>query len=263
MLRSSRSPKAKTGPQRSQEGFALLSVLWLLLLATVLVASIALWTTKGAQTRSLLSQDLRAQTITDAAFETVVFDLITKGRESPWAAQDGPVTASVYIDGNTVMATVSADAGKVDLNAAPDDLILRVFELAGLTSTQAQQSLFALRDAQKARVDLPKIATLTEARTRINAAPETFACLEPLITVHTNARRPNLAAAPGRLKQGLAEGAIGRSVMSITPQQLTAQVFRVQLSYEQRNWASRVLLTGDPEEPYWLYDWLDNEKECA
>lgn len=256
--KSSRSPKAR----QAQDGFTLLSVLWLLLLATVLLASIALITLQSVQTRSLLAQELRAKQLIDAAFETVLFDLITEGRESRWAAQDGPVSGTLGINGASLSIHVSADSGKADLNAAPDELLLSVFNTAGLSSGAASSLLFNLRSAKAKRADLPRIATLTELRSLFESNSSDFACVEPHVTVFTGARRPNVSAAGAVVKASLPANDQSRSVMAIQARTLSAQVFRVRISVSERVVAARVLLTGNNQQPYWLYDWLQNGAKC-
>lgn len=246
----------------NEQGFALLSVLWLLLLATVLVASLAFWTTQSVQTRSLLSQELEAKRILYTAFEIIVFDLITNGRDSEWVAQSGPVTGPLDILGTRVDVTVSADAGKVDINAADDATILLVLKAAGASESKADTLLFKIHEAQKARSDLPKLATMREVQSVFRDANDDFACVEPLITVHTGAKRPLFEKAPPNLQKALGPKVTQRSVMSIAAQELTAQVFRLALTFEKRTVAARVLLTGDNQKPYWLYSWSAFVSDC-
>lgn len=263
MPRSSSSRKANA---ENQDGFALLSVLWLLLLATVLVASLAFWTTQGVRTRSLLSQDLETSRVLEAAFQIVVFDLITDGQESQWAAQSGPVVESLDVMGNSVVVTVSADAGKVDLNAADDALVLQVLKIAGASQSNADGRLFAIRDAQHMRGDLPKLATMVEVRSVFADKGKLFSCVEPLTTVHTGAKRPALEQSPARLRNALSGNNARRSVMSIASQQLSAQSFRLQASFNRRTVIKRFLLTGNPSEPYWTYSNMaavDDSADCG
>lgn len=263
MFKLVHNPKAKATAQHPQNGFALLSVLWLLLLATMLVASIALWTRQSVQTRFLLSQDLRAQRLLHSAFQTIVFDLITEGQESQWAAQDGLISAALTIDGVRIGVVVSADSGKVDVNSADDAMLLDVLRASGASSAVAERVLFKVREAQQARSALPKLASMTEVRTVFGDEGALYACVEPLMTVHTNAARPNMQAAAQTLKDAFPSLAGQRSAMAITSQQLTAQVFRIELGFDRQRWTSRFLLTGNVTEPYWLYGWQRLSEACA
>src|SRR5690348_5865700 len=72
----------------------------------------------------------RARTAADAAISLGVLALVDKSPATQWVADGRPYTLT--FDGTTVRVTVQDEDGKIDLNAAPLELLAGLFETLGI-----------------------------------------------------------------------------------------------------------------------------------
>jgi len=125
-----------TSPQESEHGFALVTALWALAILSVIVASVSL----TARTEARLSRNRRELAelgaIADAAINIAILNLTDRRLELR-----PPVDATPFIvnfGGQGVRVSVQDEAGKVDLNQASEDLLVRLLGSGGLDDAAAQ-----------------------------------------------------------------------------------------------------------------------------
>jgi general secretion pathway protein K len=123
-------------PGRYQRGIALISVLWITTLLAVIAASF----TSSARTESQLARNLvenaRAEALADGAVHRAVLGLAHPDPERAWRS-DGTAYRLDYGEGTVIVRVFDEDA-KVDLNAAPPELLEGLLGLVGLEPEQAQ-----------------------------------------------------------------------------------------------------------------------------
>lgn len=105
-------PRAQDGEQ----GFVLIGVVWLLLLCTALVAVMMLRGRAQAQAATGERERLQTKLDYDAMIETVAADLLIEGPNSRW--WQVPASGTVQIGDHMLKATVTSEAGRLDLNDA-------------------------------------------------------------------------------------------------------------------------------------------------
>jgi general secretion pathway protein K len=119
-----------------QRGIALISVLWITTLLAVIAASF----TSSARTEGQLARNMvenaKAEALADGAVHRAVLGILEPEPERAWRT-DGRVYRLDYGDGAVVVRIFDED-GKVDLNAAPPELLAGLFRLLGLEEEQAQ-----------------------------------------------------------------------------------------------------------------------------
>jgi len=129
----------RRGPPRrpaSQRGVALLLVLWACtLLAILLGGYAALARTEGLQARYQFAQT-QAHYAAEAGLMLAVYGLQNPQQRQRWVA-DGRVYTFHYDDATVTVRAID-EGGKVDLNAASPDVLLGLFQAAGLKPDQAQ-----------------------------------------------------------------------------------------------------------------------------
>ncbi len=189
-----------TPPKRSRErGVALVLVLWVLALLTVLMVGFA----GGARTELQLArnqwQSAQARAIADYGVAAVLLNLLDSAPETRWHADGQP--HSLSYDGGTVQVSVTDEAGKIDLNAAPDELLLGLFRTLGLDEAEAGQLVGAiaqwkrLRHAESGdddrnvpsrplRGDGPFLA-VEELRGVAGVTPAVYDLVSPFLTVYS------------------------------------------------------------------------------
>jgi general secretion pathway protein K len=113
-----------------QRGFALLAVIWILALLVILAAGLAADTKAGvrlAHNRLGLAQ---ARALADAGVTLGAYSMLDGTLAMQWRA-DGSVHEVAYGGGHLVISLQDED-GKVDLNAAPPELIEGLFGALGI-----------------------------------------------------------------------------------------------------------------------------------
>ncbi len=106
--------------EKSDSGFALIIVLWTLVLVALLVAQL----NSAGRTEAQLASNLRGaaalQAATDGAIQDAVFHLIDHSPRH-WAADNKPHV--VTIAGAAVTVRIESQAGKINPNSAPPNLL--------------------------------------------------------------------------------------------------------------------------------------------
>ena len=119
-----------------QRGIALISVLWITTLLAVIAASF----TSSARTEGQLARNMvenaKAEALADGAVHRAVLGILEPEPERAWRT-DGRAYRLDYGDGAVVVRIFDEDA-KVDLNAAPPELLAGLFRLLGLEDEQAE-----------------------------------------------------------------------------------------------------------------------------
>ena len=108
-------------PFRDQRGYALVLVIAVLSVLALLAAAIAAETRStalGARSRLAIVQ---ARALADSGVTIAIMHLLDRNDESRWHA-DGSMHEERYGDG-TIRITIEDEAGKIDLNNAPKELI--------------------------------------------------------------------------------------------------------------------------------------------
>lgn len=127
-------PGWRNEPRRDQ-GFALLLVLWSLVLITLLMTALL----ASGRTSMLLAGNIRAAAMARAAADGAVAETIFHllGNGGVWAA-DG-AAHQLVIGQSTVIARVHSLGGKINPNLASTALLAGLFQAAGLAPVQARE----------------------------------------------------------------------------------------------------------------------------
>lgn len=131
---------------RRERGVALIIALWITVLLTVIAAGFAY----SMRTEALAARNAvtltQARALADGAVSRVTFELMRPRMVNDAWASDGAV--HYWQDGDTLIAANALDeSGKIDLNAAPDILLINLFEVAaGVDSDTATRLVAAIDD---------------------------------------------------------------------------------------------------------------------
>jgi len=116
---------------RSEEGVALICVLWTLVLLSIVAAVLSLETRASARIARNMADDAAA----DAGIQRAMLDLAT----APGA--DNKAFRAVYdwrFANSPVHISVQDESSKIDLNQGPVVVLTALFETVGIESAQAQ-----------------------------------------------------------------------------------------------------------------------------
>jgi general secretion pathway protein K len=192
-------------------GAALLLVLWILALMTGLIAVFAISArTEGLQGR-FLARSTGARYAAEAGLELAALHLQGGDPNQRWVPDGRP--NRIAFDGYSVEVRVLDESAKVDLNVAPNDLLVGLMVAVGTDFERARQLAGAIsdfrdpdnllspeggaEDPQYAAADLPYGAkdrpfeTVTELRQVLGMDEALYQKLLPHVTVYTGLARPN------------------------------------------------------------------------
>jgi general secretion pathway protein K len=120
----------------SNRGIALISVLWITGLLAVMAASFASSTRTEAHLAHNQEESAKAEALADAGVHRAVFGLLDFDPDTAWRA--GNAVYSLSLGEGDVQVWVEDEDGKIDLNAAPVELLTGLFMALGLSEEQAQ-----------------------------------------------------------------------------------------------------------------------------
>jgi general secretion pathway protein K len=205
-----------SGPIASgRRGIALLSVLWVLTLLALMAATFTRTTrTETSLARNLLD-NARAEALADAGVHLAAVKLLEPPGAGGWSI-DGEVQ-QIALEGGSVRIVIADEGGKIDLNAAADNLIdglLRAIELdAGesaeltaavvdfrdpdglLTSQGAEDGDYAQAGYEHDAKDGP-FESVSELRQVLGMTAAIYEQLAPVLTIHTRRPLPDRKTAP-------------------------------------------------------------------
>jgi general secretion pathway protein K len=215
---------------RSEDGrgFALVLVLWIAALLGIIAASLVSSGRTEIRLASNLVQNAKAEALADGAVQRAVVGLLAADPREAWRAGGGPYQLT-YGEGE-VRASISDEDGKVDINAAPPELLAGLLAQAGLNADAAhgmanrivdyrdrdhERRPQGAEDPEHVTVGRPagamnrKFATESELLGVPGMTPELYRRIRPFITVFSgteavdpmHASRVVLAAIPGMTDQ--------------------------------------------------------------
>jgi general secretion pathway protein K len=192
-------------------GFAVLLTIWILILISLMAASLAAQTQSDARIAHNRSELAVAKGLADAGIALGLNGLLDPVVANRWPA-DGRARLIRYGDG-TVEIRIQDEAGKLDLNAAPIELISGLLHVLGIDDATVTGGILARRRQyaaglvaanQAATEDetplaasarLP-FATVSELRVAASMPQWVYDRLRPFVTVYTDSERVNLVTAP-------------------------------------------------------------------
>ncbi|MCH8189244.1 MAG: general secretion pathway protein GspK, partial [Proteobacteria bacterium] len=169
-----------------------------------------------------LVENAKAKALADAGVHAAMLGLRRREVEKRWRA-DGTVYSMASGEGEVSIVIID-EAGKIDLNAAPDELIQGLFTAVGLEESAAQALAAAIADFRDAD-DETHIGGAEDAEYRAAGLPygpknepfeaveelhqvlgmtrELYALAAPGLTVHSRSRGVDVTVAPAIVLQAL------------------------------------------------------------
>lgn len=202
-------PSMRTGAA----GIALVSVLWLLVLLSLIVLNLAGGTRIELQLASNLRLAASARHVAEAGVNWGLWSLL-QANTAGWLA-DGS-TRNLELEGFNVEVALVDEQGKIDLNEASPELLQGLFESVGLAKETAQIQVDAILDwRDEDQLPSPHGAEeeqyqalgltgpgnapfeqLQELRQVLGMTPELYQQVQPALTLYSNKAEVNPLVAP-------------------------------------------------------------------
>lgn len=205
-----RSPGQPCQAPRRDQGFALLIVLWSLVLVSLLFIGLASSTRSGVQLTSNLRAAAELEAVADGAIHTEIFALMKPGGAAGPPAADGD-------PGTEVSVQVTGLSGMLNPNTAPPELMRALLLRVGADPREAGQVAAAIADwrtvgrtprpggAKRAQYEAAGLAygppgtpfeTLDELRLVLGMTSSLLASVRPYLTLFGDGPPDAGAAAP-------------------------------------------------------------------
>ncbi|GGO80146.1 hypothetical protein GCM10011348_16200 [Marinobacterium nitratireducens] len=126
-----------------QRGLALVAVLWVLILLSLLAANLSQGSRSNGQLTLNLVDATRGKYASEAGMQWALWNL-QQPEENQWLADGGPQL--LEFDDIDVWVALQDESGKIDLNAAPVELLTGLFLAAGAAGPQAEALADAILD---------------------------------------------------------------------------------------------------------------------
>ncbi len=209
---------------RRPRGIALVAVLWTLTLLALAAASFTVGTRTESRIARNVAENARARALAEAGIHSAILAMVERDPDRRWPA-DGTVQVMSFADAG-IRVSVQDEAGKIDLNRAPDDFIKGILVVLGVEPEEAARLVDAIadyrdrdgfarlngaEDGDYARAGLVHGAkdrpfqALEELQQVLGMTPALYRRLAPFVTVHSGrsgveprvAPREVLLAMPG------------------------------------------------------------------
>jgi general secretion pathway protein K len=205
-----------------QRGLALLTVLWVLSLLSVIAAGLIAQTHTELQITRNMKETARARALAEAGVFLAIPRFLDPAPETQWRA-DGK-ERSIEYGGGEIRITLQDEGGKIDLNAAPDELLAGLFDVLGVSPDEAARLVDAIADwkdeddlrrVNGAEKDDYKRAGLSwvprngpfeaveELRLVLGMTPALYERMLPFVTIYSQVPRVNPATAPAEVLRAL------------------------------------------------------------
>lgn len=184
---------------RRQRGVALVLVLWVISLLAVIAGNFAYSMRGEAQIAHNLVRIAQTQALADAGVHRALFELMKPPADLQRWQGDG-VGHEFQLDGTTVYVVIADESGKIDLNAAPIELLKGLLKSVGLGEEAAANLAAQLKPPVGTPFD-----TVEDLQKVVGVSPELYGRLAPALTVYSGqagvntvvATREVLLAIPG------------------------------------------------------------------
>ena len=203
-------------------GYALVFVLWIVILLAVIGSSLIHAIRVDKSSVSLEMDDLSASLIADGGINRVIISLVDPSDERRWCL-DG-TRQDVSVEGGSASVRVTSEAGRVDLNAAPANILASILAAGGATPSDSiaiAARIIAWRSPRSFEAEDPAVEPYREAgrsygprhgpfrsvgelRMILGVTDQMEAAAAPQITIYTNSPNIDIAVAPDQLLRTLA-----------------------------------------------------------
>lgn len=203
--------------RHGQSGIALVLVLWVLVLLSVIAGSMVATQRAGLSMLSNIKDERQGRALVAAGINYMLLRL--EKAQAPSEDNPFPVDGQLHpweFAGETIWIGAMPESGRIDINLADDQMLLKLMTTAGLDeveATAARDAILDWRDEDNARHaegaedddyeaegrvlgarDGPFL-TIEELQQVMGITPQAYRALEPLISVHSGQKAVNPAVA--------------------------------------------------------------------
>jgi general secretion pathway protein K len=125
----------RSAARSSQQGFVLVAVLWLLAALAALATILSVYLSNSARALALNDTAVQAQALVSAGVELAAYRLQLAGED----ARPAQGSFRVRLNGAEISVSFVSEAARVDLNAAPKELLAGLLSVLGANEDEAKE----------------------------------------------------------------------------------------------------------------------------
>ena len=268
--------------RHSERGLALVVVLWgIAALSLIAAAMLASSMSRAHIDRNAWTQ-LQVRTEADTGMQMAILSLFNPGPDGR-PPLDG-TQRQIALGDTTVSVSIQDELGRIDINYAGRDMLRNLFRSAGASgdnaATLAEQVIawrspsgtsspegFTARDVAMAgdgyRPRRGPFQSVDELNLVRGMTPQLFRRAESGLTVYSHASSFDTTVAPKLVLEAIlgmdqrrADNVIARRPLAIASWGHAYAIISTATRHEARfSRRAVILLSGDPDRPYWILDW--------
>ncbi len=227
--------------QKTQQGFALVIVIWILTLLSLMAGSFALTMRRDSSVTSALKNNAQAFALAESGFGMAKYMLQQANPDLRWLT-NGAIYQILRPDGSEIRVKIVSEAGKIDINAADETLLSAVVKAVS-GDLWVQQSLLnsildwrdedneerphgaekkQYQDAGLSYIPSNKpFQSLEELQLVLGITPEIFDRIQPWLTIYSGQNQVNLQEATPEVAQIINNDLNDRQISSPATQNQT------------------------------------------
>lgn len=195
--------KAPHPKHEGEEGFVLVSAIWLLLLGAAVVAIIQFTVLSRAKSLSFEKDQIEHRLALETAYETAIADMLFNGPRSAFAKM--PSQTVYTLNGVSIRISVSSESGKLDINQADPALIDRALMGLGIDASKRTAFLGVLAGNRSSGLNIAMTADLEAALQQAGVGPAGGFCGPQYLTAHSGLPRPLAGQMPLELARAIGQ----------------------------------------------------------
>ena len=181
----------------SDQGIALISVLW----GVLVLSLIALTVLALARINSHLATNMIEREKAGAAADAALYEVIRRLSSPAGGREIKPVvgTTTVTFDGYSIEVTIEPEWGKIDLNSADALLISAALAYGGMEEDEATSVANKVEELRDASPEKP-FRTVSDLRRHVDIPEDIYRCVAPMFTVYSGVIGVDQSAATEEVK---------------------------------------------------------------
>ena len=193
-------------PRRSEQGYVLITAMWLLLLGGSIVALLTLRNLHAAEAYADDRDQLQLRYAQESAVETVVADILFNGPRSEFSRL--PTETSYKFGDIALNISVTGESAKIDVNQADVALIERALRGLGVAALPRQNFVNEVRQRQSSGRLFRSIADVERAMQQAGLGGAGGFCAEEFFTTYSGLALPQVSQMDPRLARALGQASL-------------------------------------------------------
>lgn len=127
-----------------ESGIILVAALWTIILLSMIAGAMVVLGRNDVEISSLMAERAKAQAMSDAGIAWGIAKLLDHGSGDPWAIDGWP--RSVVLRNVPIIVSIRDELGRVDLNAAPRETLIKIFRASLKDESLAERLVDSIED---------------------------------------------------------------------------------------------------------------------